>query len=219
MRTWPYHHVEIPEWLPWRVYNELVAHWPHARMQNIADVRPVKGYSARLAYHENADPPTQGPWADLYEAMRHNEVMEAWVSLFREPLRQRFPTMLYTVPDSLLCEDREGYSIGPHTDSPAKVMSLVAYFPRAPAAKALPRLDYDWGTSVYHATDGFTCPGGPHHDRHGEGGRFEEVFRARYAPNSLFCFCKDEKSFHGVEPLPPGADRRVYIWNVRTSPL
>src|SRR5262249_17474227 len=59
--------------------------------------------------------------------------------------------------DALLVQDYTTYSLGPHTDSPAKVLSFLFYLPPDDALAHL-------GTSVYVPKDpSFTCPGGPHH--------------------------------------------------------
>ena len=214
VRAWPFPHVIIDDWLPWDLYDRLCEEWPTEKFRPISEVRPTGGYPDRSAVHEKGENvPTEGAWAELYEVTHGLRFAKAWLDIYERWLRQRFLTYagLEFQTDSLLCEDKGGYAIGPHSDAPAKVMSIVAYFPHQ-GQLADPRM----GTSVY-ATDGFTCQGGPHYPA--DDPRFTEVFRAAYKPNSLFCLLKTNNSFHGVERLPPRAQRRVYIWNLRTAPV
>ena len=102
--------------------------------------------------------------------------------------------------------DRTRYSLGPHTDSPTKVVSLLFYLP------ADERLAQH-GTSIYVPKDpAFTCPGGPHHPF----GGFDRIATMPFLPNSLFGFVKTDNSFHGVEPfLEPGAGRWLLLYDLR----
>lgn len=93
--------------------------------------------------------------------------------------------------ETCLMRDQTGYELGPHTDSTAKLVSLLFYL--APD-DAHPEL----GTSLYLPKDrGFFCPGGPHHPFE----LFDRIATVPYRPNSLMAFAKSERSFHGVEPV------------------
>ena len=91
-------------------------------------------------------------------------------------------------------------------------MSIIAYFPSMECTGPI-----GIGTSVYAAQNGFECAGGPHYKA--DDPRFTEAYRAPYRANSLFCLLKTNNSFHGVERLSAGTQRRVYIWNLRTKPV
>lgn len=119
---------------------------------------------------------------------------------FEPFLSQRFGdsrSMQY-YDEALIVQDYSTYSLGPHTDSPAKVLSFLFYLP---ADDSLAHL----GTSIYVPKDpAFTCHGGPHHP-------FEQFLRMAtmpYLPNSLFAFVKTYNSFHGVEPIAEAGIRR-----------
>lgn len=103
--------------------------------------------------------------------------------------------------------DSEGYQIGPHTDAPAKVVSMLFYLPT----------DFElWehGTGIFVPEDGKkTCPGGPHYKFDG----FSEVWRAPFTPNSCFGFWKTSNSWHGVEKIPQNSSkirRDVMLYNI-----
>ncbi len=106
----------------------------------------------------------------------------------------------------LLVHDRTGYKLGPHTDSPSKVASLLFYLP--------PDERYArHGTSIYLPKDpGFTCPGGPHY----AASIFDRVVTLPYLPNSAFGFLKTDHSFHGVERIEePGVARWLLLYDLR----
>jgi len=103
--------------------------------------------------------------------------------------------------------DSEGYSIGPHTDAPFKVVSLLFYLPKD-------FLDFGFGTGVYVPNDHQkTCIGGPHHKFEG----FTEVFRAPFEPNSCFGFWKTQNSWHAVEKISRKIRRDVMLFNIYTA--
>jgi hypothetical protein len=100
--------------------------------------------------------------------------------------------------EALIVQDYTTYSLGPHTDSPSKVLSFLFYLP---PDDSLSRL----GTSIYVPKDpAFTCHGGPHHPFD----RFQRMMTMPYLPNSLFAFVKTYNSFHGVEPIAEAGVRR-----------
>lgn len=217
VRTFPFPHLLIEEFLDWGLYDALLDAWPDGMFQDISKIRPVEGYKDRRAWHFNKQPPQAGPWSVLHEVMHATSIRRAMIHKLMKGLSHEMLSRVVetSVTDSLLVQDRPGYSIGPHTDAPQKIVSGLLYLPE-PGVLSDPRL----GTSLYIAVgEKQSCPGGPHHDRDDPEFLFEEVFRAPYLPNVFVTFLKTERSFHGVEPVPPGMKRRVYIWNVRETPV
>lgn len=106
--------------------------------------------------------------------------------------------------DIRLVRDGKDYYIGPHTDAPWKLISLLFYLP--------PGFGFEqYGTSIYLPKDReFRCPGGPHHKFE----QFDKIYTAPYAPNSCFGFWKTDNSFHGVEPVDAVFPRDVLLFNV-----
>jgi len=93
--------------------------------------------------------------------------------------------------EAYLVEDITNYNIGPHTDSPVKVITLLFYLPKDESQLHL-------GTSIYIPKDrNFRCGGGPHYPFEW----FERMASMPFRPNSLFTFVKGDNSFHGVEPV------------------
>ena len=120
---------------------------------------------------------------------------------FKDPwLRERFGALdLQRVSREVkLLRDRRGYALGPHTDGPNRIASIMFYLPADESRAGL-------GTTFYRPKDpSFRCPGGPHH-------RFEDFELVRsvpYVPNAMVCFLKTDWSFHGVEPVEAAGTRR-----------
>ncbi len=129
---------------------------------------------------------------------------------FAPLLAHRFenPTAVDYHHEALVVQDHTNYSLGPHTDSPAKVLSFLFYLP---ADASRPHL----GTSMYLPKDlSFTCPGGPHHGFE----KFNRVLTAPYVPNTLFGFMKTPNAFHGVEPIAePDVERALMLYDIKAK--
>jgi hypothetical protein len=130
-----------------------------------------------------------------------HEFARALVSKFSQSFYKRFgdkglaPRL---TSECLLVQDTTNYALGPHTDSPRKVITCLFYLPERASRSHL-------GTSLYVPTvRSFTCKGGPHYPREA----FDKVASMPYIPNALFAFVKTNKSFHGVERIDCGDYRR-----------
>lgn len=111
-----------------------------------------------------------------------------------------------TMADALIVSDRTNYAIGPHTDAPHRVVSLLFYLPEDATFRR-------FGTSLYRPLDpNFKCRGGPHHPFR----LFHREKTVEFVPNRLLVFPKSERCFHGVERVDlAGIERRLLIYNVR----
>lgn len=106
--------------------------------------------------------------------------------------------------DLRLIRDGRDYFIGPHTDAPWKLVSLLFYLP-------LYGMYGRYGTSIYVPNDPrFRCAGGPHHDFTD----FTQIWTAPFRPNCLFAFVKTANSFHGVPPIDIDFQRDVLLYNI-----
>ena len=209
LRKWPYPHIVVEDWLPLDLWLDLASTWPEEKMAPIAEVRNLTSYKNRRCSRDQVD--LGDHWDALTQAVMSAYFAEAMMDKFTIPAS----AMPHVHSDTLLIEDGPGYAIGPHTDSPAKILSMLAYFQDWENRK--PRND-TLGTSIYWTPTGRTCVGGPHHNRDDPAWDFQEVYRVPYEPNTMVCFLKTDNSFHGVEPVPEGANRRVFLWNLRKRP-
>ncbi len=105
----------------------------------------------------------------------------------------------------LMLRDRAGYQIGPHTDTPAKVVTALFYVTK------------DWtpaehGTSVYEPKiSEFLDQKGLHYKRDG----FNLIWTAPGKPGSVFIFARADNSFHGCEPYTGGKTRDILLYDTR----
>ena len=148
----------------------------------------------------------------LAESMKkiRKDKREFWTSFgenfsenFHNLLRGKFKTFLdmrFQYLDDVsfrheikLINDKKNYSLGPHTDSLTKVISLLIYLPKD-------RSQIETGTSIYIPKDPNKLNKEmPHvHYPHED---FHKVTTMPFVPNSVFCFIKTNNSFHGLEKL------------------
>jgi len=146
-------------------------------------------------------------WGDLAAALESQEFTSAIAQFAYAHLKERFfgQADLPVHAATNLTRIKKGYSLGPHTDSAHKLITIIFYLAPDRSKEAL-------GTSVYMPKDRtFKCAGGPHH----EFSDFELIKTAPYLPNSLFGFVKSDASFHGVEELiEPGITRDTLLYNL-----
>jgi len=146
-------------------------------------------------------------WRELAAWMLHDRFRDFLVGCYAAHTAARIGegmAMRATV-DARFVRDRTNFAIGPHTDAPKKLLSLLFYLPRTAAQSHL-------GTSIYEPLDpAFRCSGGPHYPFE----RFRRTVTAPYVPNSLFVFFRTDRSFHGVEPIRDAdVERNLLLYNI-----
>jgi hypothetical protein len=214
----PYPHFYIPDVFPADFYRQLQQNLPDPEaMIPIEKARPVKGYKERfvLGFEDQhlATLPEQKRkfWEGLRGWMSGGKFASLVIQKFDPFIRQRFegkPVQLHD--ELLLVQDITNYKLGPHTDSPRKVITMLFYLPPDNSQMHL-------GTSMYVPNDpAFHCPGGPHHQREG----FGRLHTHPFAPNSMFAFFKTDNSFHGVEPVAdPDCRRWLLLYDIYCRPV
>ncbi len=211
----PYPHFYIPDVFPTEFYKDIQKNLPDPQaMLPIEQVRPVKGYKERFVLEMSEE-----HLATLPEAKRAFwKHFSEWLvgsgnfgnlvfTKFKPFIEQRFAgkTNLQFYSEALLVQDTTNYKLGPHTDSPRKVVTMLFYLPPNESQRHM-------GTSMYLPKDGaFTCPGGPHHERD----KFVRLHTNPFMPNSMFAFFKTDNSFHGVEPVAdPDTQRWLLLYDI-----
>jgi len=217
VRQHPFPHMLVRDVFEPGLYRELLAHLLSPElMKPIRDVRPVsRAYSEErfvfpLLKEDIATLPGDKAafWSQFASWILGAPLLKTLVAKFRPYLDERFaeqgPQDLYN--ESMLVDDRTQYSLGPHSDSPSKVITVLFYLP---ADDRRPHL----GTSVYLPKDpAFRCPGGPHHPFE----KFDRVITMPYLPNTMFTFFKNDRSFHGVEPIQdPDCRRQLLFYDIK----
>jgi len=218
LQPYPFSHFYARDVFPPAFYSELQGNLPPPRaMPSLEESRGVKGYPERFVLPLRPEPVAALPraqgefWAALARWMLGGRfgrmVLQKFAPVVGRRL-QELPEGTEVTDELLLVCDRTRYALGPHTDSPAKLVSLLFYLP---ADERLAR----HGTSLYLPKDpDFVCPGGPHHAFEG----FDRAATMPFLPNSVFGFPKTPTSFHGVEPIDaPEATRYLLLYDLRLS--
>ncbi|MHB8272270.1 hypothetical protein [Bradyrhizobium sp.] len=198
LRKYPYPHFYATNVFPDDFYDAL-----------LSSLAPDEGYEGlKGGYRHRVAAKEQNP---LIEPFRDPYFAGNVLGMFGQAFAERFPRPGKDGPkfstDIRFIRDEEGYRIGPHTDAPNKVVSLLFYLPQ----------DFSFsecGTSIYVPDDHKkTCPGGPHYKEEG----FSEVWRAPFLPNSCFGFWKQNNSWHGVGEISRKIRRDVMLYNIYTD--
>lgn len=141
----------------------------------------------------------------MLEWMNDPEFMQHIAMTFADQMKQRYQGRKCGIYHDLrLVRDQKGYYIGPHTDAPWKLVSLLFYLPYTD-------MHAEHGTSLYVPKNSkMRCPGGPHHGFEG----FQRVATMPFRANTCFGFFKTDNSFHGVETINDRFRRDVLLYNL-----
>jgi len=223
MREYPYAHIYVEDVFPQEFYAALRANWPDpSALTSLAETgRVPKGaYRERFvlpftqAGIDKLGEDRRAFWSEFGSWFLDERFLTSMIDKFEPYVRQRFGDDFHLrcsfAVDSLIVRDLTNYSIGPHTDAPHRLLSLLFYCPDDASRSHL-------GTSIYVPRDpAFRCKGGPHYPH----SKFLRVKTMEYRPNSLFAFIKNDRSFHGVEPIADeDVQRDVLLYDVRVSEL
>jgi hypothetical protein len=218
LREYPFPHLYVEGVFPPDFYAELRANWPGDTMLKTLD---ALGRVTPGSYPDRFVMPLQpgtvaalppGPhafWLNFGAWLMRERFLNALVDKFRPYVEQRFSRPVAQCKfdcEALIVRDRTNYAIGPHTDAPHRLLSLLFYCPDDDRRRHL-------GTSLYQPRDAaFRCAGGPHYP-HDD---FNRVTTMEYLPNTLFAFLKTDHSFHGVEKIDdPDVERDVLLYDIR----
>lgn len=228
LRRHPFAHFYVQPVFPQPYYEKLLAELPPSDWYKpIAETETVGALKDDGTVKRTASAYPDRFITDLANIEEREQEAKSgsfWLELSRWLLSERFRVMilrkfsgeiterfgqgaqLATDIDARLVRDFSRFSMGPHTDSPRKLVSLLFYMPRDESLR-------EFGTSIYAPNDPqFRCPGGPHHRPEG----FKKVATMPFLPNALFAFFKNDYSFHGVDQqvLDRGVERNMLLYNV-----
>lgn len=134
------------------------------------------------------------------------ESMYNWLDTeFKNIILDKFKVNVQTKLRVLYTRDFCGYKIGPHTDNPLKIITLLIYIPSNNDNSEL-------GTSLYTPKENYvqSCEGMKHHKFE----NFNLVKTIEYIPNRMFGFMKTNKSFHGVSSVNKNIERNILIYDI-----
>ena len=154
-------------------------------------------YIARL------EPEQRAIWSALGAFFSHELFMSVLLKQLMPPatLEQLQLEKWKLGPSANLVESTRGYFLGPHTDSPRKILTGILYF-------AADGSQPDLGTAIYAADDANrVSTDGVHLPFEG----FHQVDYSPYLPNRFFAFARSDKSFHGFQRLNIRNGRRIIL--------
>ena len=134
LRTFPFSHAYVEKAFPEDFYGVLQQHLPtDSQLAPIAEKRPVKGYRERfvMCFDDDSlallDAARREFWQQFRDCFRRGMIGGLLLDKFGSEVQERFRNSdEFTFHDELLLiNDRDGYALGPHTDSPRKVVSLL----------------------------------------------------------------------------------------------
>ena len=182
--TFPYAHCYAPNIFPDDLYAELQRQLPDPEaMVSLEEARNVKGYPERFVLElrpENLQvlpPEKRAFWHEFGKIMLSGRFKQAVLDKFAPFVTARLKdtSSIRFHDEALLVQDITDYKIGPHTDSPLKVITMLFYLPNDNSQAHL-------GTSIFTPHDkNFRCGGGPHYPFH----LFDKMVTMPFVPNSL----------------------------------
>jgi hypothetical protein len=214
--AYPFPHFYLESVFPDDFYRELQAALPPLDAYlRIADTGTVsaEAYPERFSLDPRtlaagAPPRPQAPfWQTLVEWLEDGRFARLLLDKFEAAIAARFGAgnEFSIDQDTRLIRDFTNFAIGPHTDSPRKLISLLFYLPHDDSMAHL-------GTSIFEPVDPeFECEGTKHYPFT----NFRKVFTAPFRPNTLFAFCKTDAAFHGVPPIADAnIERNMMLYNI-----
>ena len=164
------------------------------------DARRPDGTFTRLEFRltgerlAGLDPDRRRFWSELAATLQRADVARAFAARLAD-LDCDLSLEKGSILRPSLVRDLPGYFIRPHQDVPSKLLTAQIYLPPG-------NRQSDLGTHFY---------------RCGDAGRLEIDSTVPYLPNSGYAFPVTEGSWHGVDPIPPGApprDSLMLVWYV-----
>lgn len=205
IRTSPYSHFHTEQIFPALFYSELIDYIPDASYFFRADKYPQR---SSMILEQKTIRQLPFPyflfWQKFIANISNANLVNTLFNKFECPLQERFGKKLSNVKTKivlLLVRDQPGYTIGPHTDHPQKIITLLFYLPISDNQKHL-------GTSIYIPKDRSV----PYRsDGHHPFEEFDKISTVPFMSNSVFGFARSDCSFHGVEPIHPQEKERLSL--------
>ncbi|GAA5142424.1 hypothetical protein GCM10023213_28350 [Prosthecobacter algae] len=194
----PFDHLELRHCFADQTYGELMEHLPdskHYHELQHADALRNDGTYARLRFAFSGQEiagltaKQQAVWSAVRAVLLNRQVEQAFRTVFRNALHQRFGKDFNTLvlqPKLELVRHLEGDKIGIHSDILQKAIAVQFYLPpRGGGAK-------DWGTTYYCVS----------------GAQKVKVRQMDFLPGAGHAFVVNKKSYHGTDvPIGPGEQR------------
>lgn len=224
IRNYPFDHFYGQDTFGGDTSRSIQKYWPSSDVfSSISQTRRVVngGYPERhlislpeLSERSASDLAGKNFWETFGKAILGDwflaSVAEWWwpiISLYRS-----LPKKIQLYSECILTDDRVGYALGPHTDAPSRLLTILFYV--SPTTNE--RLE---GTSLYvprSPVEELREPSPAHRRRED----FYRVFTAPFVRDACLGFAVGPTSFHGVERLTnPKSPRRQIQFCIRFRKL
>ncbi|MEZ5597201.1 MAG: FkbM family methyltransferase [Pseudomonadales bacterium] len=208
----PYPHFYVRDVFPVDYYRRMMAMKPdNEELICLNDTGRASGFPERYVMHLREhlanlrNEEKRRFWEKHREWFCSDELMVVLVRRFYDQLIARGDSNLRIEPEAMFMRDFSGYMIGPHTDSPKRLVTMMLYLPDDRQHRHL-------GTTVYVPKQaGQICDGQAHHKFE----YFDPVGTAEYLPNTAFGFLKSDNSFHGVPCMSDDYQRDTMVYIVK----
>ena len=211
----PFEHCIVDNILPQNIMDAIYLYWPLEVMVPIPETGRTKRYVERKVmlfqpnFLELLTEEKRNFWIELSRTLISTEIISSCYDKFRFTLDKRINHLglLKNInSEMLVVSDSKDYSIGPHTDSRSRFISLLLYL-----SKDIKYMDS--GTCFYKPINKNI----PVQDlRHHKFGDFNLIKKIKYIPNRLVFFPRTDISYHGVEHVKiDNCDRRLIIINIK----
>ncbi|MGE0724902.1 MAG: hypothetical protein AB7O45_11030 [Alphaproteobacteria bacterium] len=196
----PFPHFYTREAFPPAFFQEIRANLPPEELLTPTDARrssnPYGSHRRKFGINaqnvEMLDPARRRFWSRLQSLLCGREFLELVLSRFGAGIARRYGGRpLDPVGRLEINVDGENYAIAPHTDSEAKIATMLFYLPEDESRA-------DLGTAIFAPKQaGFVSERPNQYPFE----LFDKVKAFPYVPNSCFTFLKTDNSFHGRETV------------------
>lgn len=190
----PWPHVVVENIFPDELYQDMVNNFPQRKSL------PTLSHTTlnRFVYWLEDDTGLRPEVSDFWHKFREETFDALWSSL-----EEKFMVTGRSIGAELL-HDVTGYALGPHTDTPNKLITSLVYMPVFNDMKR----EIRQGTVLYHCDT--PDPRGRGHKP--DDPAYKEVKIVPYVANTMFAFVRSDVSFHGVRQTP--IERRLFAFDV-----
>ena len=201
--------------LPEKLFNQVSLNWPSEVMIPIPETGRTRKYNERKVmlfqsnFLNNLDEVKRSFWLLMLNTLISPEVINSCYHKFKNTLDKRvlhLGGIDKISSEMLVVSDSNNYSIGPHTDSRSRFISLLLYLSKDSKYQ-------NSGTCFYQPRDKKMSV---QHLKHHKFNDFSLEKRIKYMPNRLVIFPRTDLSYHGVENIEiDECDRRLIIVNIK----
>jgi hypothetical protein len=222
LRLFPFPHFYATEVFPAAILEAIIKLWPaECQFKSIGDTKRVTAgrYRERLITSLDtlvetldADSEQYLFWSRLHRSLASDELIAHLIEWLWPYIKaeRTLPENVTLYSDVVLTDDKAGYKLGPHTDSPERLLTILFYVPQSNANPSA-------GTSIY-------VPKLPNYDAkvsamHLDQQDFYAVYKAPFIQNASIGFLVGDRSFHGAEQIHNlSVPRRQIQYSIRLRP-